>query len=79
MRGPYVHDDDATWGVRPNAGFDVPLSDDQYQAYRFDRLVRDTYNPNGDALPPIDDEPIEPFVDRAFQLAVTQLQKQLGD
>ncbi|MBN1852901.1 MAG: S41 family peptidase [Pirellulales bacterium] len=77
MRGEYKHDDPVSWGVRPDAGFEVPLSEDEYLAYIIDRLVRDTYNPNGDPLPPIEDQPHEPFVDRAFELAVQWLQKPL--
>lgn len=77
MRGEYIHDDPASWGVRPDTGFEVPLSDNEYLAYIIDRLIRDTYNPDNAPLPPIENQSLEPFADQAFALAVQWLQKQL--
>ncbi len=42
--------EDEKWGVSPDAGFGVPLSDDELRRYQLERRARDIYDPNGDAL-----------------------------
>jgi carboxyl-terminal processing protease len=73
--GTYKRDDEADWGVHPTAGFEVSLSDDEYKRYKLDRLTRDAYNPNGNALPPVEGESEEPFLDRALGMAVADLEE----
>ena len=66
------------WGVQPDPGLEVVLTDEEYVAYRRDRLTRDAFNPDGNALPLIEGEPNEPFNDRALELAIRVLKDELA-
>ena len=63
------------WGVAPNAGFDVPFTDDEYEAFRKDRSNRDLIADGlPDDVPPADQE----FADRQLEMAVEYMQRELA-
>jgi carboxyl-terminal processing protease len=70
---------EAQWGVSPDAGLEVELSDSQREAYYVDLRRRELYNPNGDAL--LDEfedvtpeaSALLPFKDEAIAKAVDYL------
>jgi carboxyl-terminal processing protease len=74
-RTPSAKDDD-DWGVLPDPGLEVPLSDSQYEAYVKYRSNRDLW---GDPPPaqPADSDAEEDFSDRPLQKAVEHLQSVL--
>ena len=74
----YDPDDAGDWGVRPNSGLAVPRTDEEYLAYRRDRMERDAYNPDNESLPPIGDAPQAPYIDPALFLAKELLETEIG-
>jgi carboxyl-terminal processing protease len=70
------------WGVSPDLGFDVPYTDEQYEAFRKDRNDRDLIvaSPPDDAQP-VDDAAVDAdakFVDGQLEKAVEYLQSELA-
>jgi carboxyl-terminal processing protease len=72
--------DDATWGVVPDVGFERKLSADEYAVYRKYRSQRDMFRPNAQRDARNDDVEAAPvdLVDEPLSMAVEELQKQLG-
>jgi carboxyl-terminal processing protease len=62
------------WGVSPDAGYDLPLTEEQFEAYRKYRDGRDLWGALPEELATDD----EPFVDRPLEKAVEYLQGVLG-
>jgi carboxyl-terminal processing protease len=62
------------WGVKPNTGFEVKLTDDELLAYVNDRYQRDMY-PN--KKPKSSDPKKKPFVDRVLERALTYLRGEI--
>jgi carboxyl-terminal processing protease len=72
---------DAKWGVTPDAGYDVPLSADDYKTYLAYREQRDELGPAGGAEE-TDRETaakIAAFTDKPLELAVTYVQAKLAE
>lgn len=77
------------WGVSPDPGLDVPLSDEEYERYLEYRAARDLWGDlptelsdrdgKDDDASEADDAPAEPFQDRQLQKAVEHLRNQLDD
>jgi carboxyl-terminal processing protease len=67
------------WGVRPDAGFEVPMKEEEsveYLMYRRDRdVVRN--KPKPDETDKKDGKEKKPFVDRVLQKAVEHLKKEI--
>jgi carboxyl-terminal processing protease len=67
------------WGVKPDAGFEVPMKDEErleYMIYRSDRdIVRTKPKPAETAKK--DGKDKKPFVDRVLNKAVDHLKKQM--
>lgn len=77
-RMPEAADTD-DWGVTPNEDYELPLTDEDYEAYRNYRDARDLWgmaNSSGDAEINENNQtpPDGPFVDRQLQAAVEYLQ-----
>jgi carboxyl-terminal processing protease len=78
------------WGVKPTAGFEVPMKDEERLEYMIWRNDRDVVRANKKAQPdkPAEKEaekpadkpkgPKAPFVDRVFQKALDYLQKEIA-
>jgi carboxyl-terminal processing protease len=64
------------WGVKPDAGSEVKLSDDERMAYLLDRFQRDVY-PSGKKPSAVPPPSKKPFVDRVLERALTHLRAQL--
>ncbi len=68
------------WGVKPDAGFEVPLKDEErleYMLYRSDRdIVRTKPKPPVEAKKK-DGKEKKPFVDRVLEKAVDHLKKEI--
>jgi len=59
-RYPYSKDSD-DWGVTPNAGYEVALTDDELKAYEIDRAARDRLN--GATTPDFQDRQLKKALD----------------
>jgi carboxyl-terminal processing protease len=57
------------WGVRPDPGFEVPLSDAEQRQWFQARLRRDRWYPPGTPMPPMEAAE-KPWSDRALDKAV---------
>jgi carboxyl-terminal processing protease len=77
-RMPDATPEDA-WGVRPSAGYEVPLSDDQYAAYLQYRSQRDLLEQAPSAGGAAATAPEPAFDDRQLQAAVEYLQGVLDE
>ncbi len=71
--------DSDDWGVKPDAGFEVPLKDDERLEYMIYRSERDVVRIKAKALTPIkkDGKEKKPFVDRVLEKAVEHLKKEI--
>ncbi|HZY88062.1 MAG TPA: S41 family peptidase, partial [Gemmataceae bacterium] len=69
------------WGVKPSAGFEVPMKDEErleYMLYRSDRdVVRLKPKPEAKAPETKDAKPKKPFTDRVLEKAVEHLKKEI--
>lgn len=67
------------WGVKPDKGFEVTLSDEDRLGYLLDRSERDIIRKNGSKPRPADKagKPKKPYVDQVLQKAIDYLQKQI--
>jgi len=77
--------DEDEWGVRPDPGFEVVLTDEQADQVRQRRRDKDLGTPPKEALPPKpapsasqDAQPVEPVGDLQLEKAVEYLRQQLG-
>ena len=72
-------DESDDWGVFPDEGFEVKMTEEEDIQRRLDRRNRDLYQEDGtppEALP--EGESSEPSVDQQFQRAVEELQQRLN-
>jgi carboxyl-terminal processing protease len=71
---------DDPWGVRPDAGYEVPLSEAEYVTYRQYRSQRDLIGqgPTDDAASPLAEAPAGGFTDRPLEKAVEYLRDVLN-
>jgi carboxyl-terminal processing protease len=80
-RMPDAADSD-DWGVSPDPGFEVPYSDEEYEAFREYRNNRDLIgidSVNGEAEQSTTGDSAVEFVDRQLETAVKYLQMMLDD
>jgi carboxyl-terminal processing protease len=68
--------DGATWGVMPDKGYEVPMSDKEQAAFREWRLHREIVWPDGAKPVPAKEGEDRPFVDRPLAKAVEYLEKE---
>jgi carboxyl-terminal processing protease len=64
------------WGVKPNAGFEVPMKDDERMEYMIYRSDRDIVRTRPKA-PDKDGKEKKPFVDRVLEKALDHLKKEI--
>ncbi len=60
------------WGVKPDKGFKVELTDEQFVRWQLWRLRRDAYHRPGEN---VEDEGAEPYIDRQRRRAVKYIEK----
>jgi carboxyl-terminal processing protease len=67
------------WGVKPDAGFEVPLKDDERLEYMIYRSERDVVRLKAKPAAPLkkDGKEKKPFVDRVLEKAVEHLKKEI--
>jgi carboxyl-terminal processing protease len=71
--------DSDEWGVKPDAGFEVPMKDEERLEYMIYRSERDIFRakPKPAGAPKKDSKDKKPFVDRVLEKAVEHLKKEI--
>jgi carboxyl-terminal processing protease len=67
------------WGVKPDAGFEVPMKDEERAEYMIYRSERDVVRAKPRTIEPVmpDGKEKRPFVDRVLEKAVEHLKKEI--